>query len=346
MTREVCASRSSGTRATAHAAAAAHGVVGKHTLVDTIDLAPASAGAAVQRRLAAGDLASDPGAMNPAATHGRAATAGAAQDAGDAVVRRRIQRGWTLHAARDHLNVSIDGAKLMMLLSAVVPAVVSMAWQAPRVKLHGEPRTMKAFDSVFLEVASRETRALHLSDRRGRTTGTWLFREFYCNDPRCDCRRVMILVEHVETQQIVAAINYGFEPSTRRDEPQLSLDPLNPQSELSDDLLELFADMIAKDHAYRRLLLSHYIIRCGSRRSTIPRTPITRRCAARLTMIGRSDQQSPAARTSPIVPVGRIARGERAEPQAIDHRRMRRGSSCSARTAHARAARSSSASPA
>jgi len=117
---------------------------------------------------------------------------------------------------------------------------------------------MKAFDSAFLEVAVRECRAIQIVDRRERPTGTWLFREFYCNQPRCDCRRVVIMVEHVETQQIVASINYAFERSTRRDKPQTFLDPLNPQSDLSGDILELFTDMIARDHAYRRLLMSHH----------------------------------------------------------------------------------------
>ena len=117
---------------------------------------------------------------------------------------------------------------------------------------------MKAFDSVFPEVARRERRAIQIVDRRDRPTGTWLFREFYCTQPRCDCRRVLIMVEHVETQQIVASINYAFDRSTRRGKPQMFLDPLNPQSELSSEVLALFTDMIARDHAYRRLLMSHY----------------------------------------------------------------------------------------
>jgi hypothetical protein len=119
---------------------------------------------------------------------------------------------------------------------------------------------MKAFDSVFLEVGTRERRAIEIVDRRGRPTGTWLFREFYCSQPRCDCRRVVIMVEHVETQQIVASINHAFERSTRRDKPQTFLDPLNPQSELSSEVLALFTDMIARDHAYRQLLMNHYAL--------------------------------------------------------------------------------------
>src|SRR5882724_494646 len=95
---------------------------------------------------------------------------------------------------RAGLRLSIDGQWLPMLrallFSAVRAADVSSAWQGRRVKLRWERCTMKAFDSVFLEVATRERRAIQIVDRRERPTGTWLFREFYCNQPRCDCRRV------------------------------------------------------------------------------------------------------------------------------------------------------------
>ena len=117
---------------------------------------------------------------------------------------------------------------------------------------------MKAFDSVFLELAVRESRVIHSFDRGGGPRRTMLFREFYCTDPRCDCRRVVLVVEHVEARKNVASINYAFEPSLRQGRPQMFLDPLNPQSELSDTVLEVFADMIGKDRKYRRLLMSHY----------------------------------------------------------------------------------------
>src|SRR6185369_6344223 len=70
--------------------------------------------------------------------------------------------------------------------------------------------------------------------------------------------RVVLVVEHVEARKNVASINYAFEPSSRQGKSQMFLDPMNPQSELSDTVLEVFADMIGKDHKYRRLLVSHY----------------------------------------------------------------------------------------
>lgn len=117
---------------------------------------------------------------------------------------------------------------------------------------------MMAFDHVFLEIARTESRAIHTLDAAGATNGTFLFREFYCTDPGCDCRRVILQVHWVEKQQVAATINYAFEPSRRRDEPQFYLDPLNPQSDASDALLGLFEKVIATDPAYRETLRRHY----------------------------------------------------------------------------------------
>lgn len=116
---------------------------------------------------------------------------------------------------------------------------------------------MMAFDHVFMSVARKESRAIHAFNQAG-ITETYLFREFYCTDPGCDCRRVILHVHWVEGERVAATINYAFEPSRRRDEPQIYLDPLNPQSERSDALLALFTGMIAKDVEYRERLIQHY----------------------------------------------------------------------------------------
>ncbi len=117
---------------------------------------------------------------------------------------------------------------------------------------------MMAFDHVFLEIARNESRAVQTLDVTGATNGTFLFREFYCTDPGCDCRRVILQVHWVEKKKVAATINYGFDPSKRRDEPQFYLDPLNPQSDASDGLLGLFEKVIATDPAYRETLRRHY----------------------------------------------------------------------------------------
>lgn len=116
---------------------------------------------------------------------------------------------------------------------------------------------MMAFDHVFYEVARGDSRAIQAVDQAG-SPATFLFREFYCTDPGCDCRRVVLQVHWVEGKRVAATINYAFEPSRRRDEPQIFLDPLNPQTEYSSGLLALFTEMIAKDGELRAQLHRHY----------------------------------------------------------------------------------------
>ncbi|HEY6724143.1 MAG TPA: hypothetical protein VI197_08920 [Polyangiaceae bacterium] len=101
---------------------------------------------------------------------------------------------------------------------------------------------MMPFDTVFPEVAKKESRAIHVLDREGLPKGDYLFREFYCNEPDCDCRRVVLQVYWAQGKRVAASINYAFEPSKPPfdDEPQTFLDPLNPQSNSSEVLFEIF----------------------------------------------------------------------------------------------------------
>ena len=65
-----------------------------------------------------------------------------------------------------------------------------------------------------------------------------------------------------ERKEQVATINYAFEPPKppHDEDGQLFLDPINPQSDLSDALLAIFEDMIDDDAAFRARLIRHYEI--------------------------------------------------------------------------------------
>jgi hypothetical protein len=120
--------------------------------------------------------------------------------------------------------------------------------------------SMMAFHVLFPDEAKQESRTVtpvNLGDLPGHT---FLFVEFYCVDPQCDCRRVMLNVIDTETHKQVATINHGFEPPRApfEDEGQTFLDPTNPQSSIADGLLDIFEKMIARDEAYRERLLRHY----------------------------------------------------------------------------------------
>jgi hypothetical protein len=119
---------------------------------------------------------------------------------------------------------------------------------------------MMPFDTVFPNLAKNEVRVIHALDHDQIPNGSYLFREFFCNDPQCDCRRVLLHVCKIENKRVVATINYGFEPAEPPfdDEPQAFLDPLNPQTDVCYALLDLFEEMIAADRPYHDRLVRHY----------------------------------------------------------------------------------------
>jgi hypothetical protein len=119
---------------------------------------------------------------------------------------------------------------------------------------------MIAFHELFPELAQRECRSVTPLNHDAIPNRKFFFVEAYCVEPRCDCRRVMIHVVDAARRDQVATISYGFEPPEPRfdDVGQVFLDPLNPQSDLSDALLELFEDMIKNDREYHERLVRHY----------------------------------------------------------------------------------------
>ena len=86
------------------------------------------------------------------------------------------------------------------------------------------------------------------------------FDESYCDEPGCDCRRVMINVLARNARAHVATINHAFEKLAKGDivDEQTFLDPLNQQSKLAPALLELFEKVVLADPAYRQRLEVHY----------------------------------------------------------------------------------------
>jgi hypothetical protein len=101
--------------------------------------------------------------------------------------------------------------------------------------------------------------------------GEYGFFEWYCEDPGCDCRRVLLQVcSPQQPGRILAIINYGWESAAfyiewmhgdneaGREITSASLDPLNPQSELADALLDRFREQVCRDANYPGQLRRHY----------------------------------------------------------------------------------------
>jgi hypothetical protein len=115
------------------------------------------------------------------------------------------------------------------------------------------------FYEVEPELAERETRTITIiRAQRDPPEGTYGLIESFCPDPACDCRRVMLNIACEEQLErgYLATISYGFD----RDEDMAGpfLDPLNPQSEYSEALLELVTTAALSDGRYVERLEEHY----------------------------------------------------------------------------------------
>ena len=119
---------------------------------------------------------------------------------------------------------------------------------------------MMAFDVLFPQLGAREMRTMTFPELDGGLGGTYLFREFYCATPGCECRRVVLNVHHEATGRQVATISHAFEAlgGTFGGGEKTVLDPLNPQSELAQTMLQMFKDMLGYDPAYEERLERHY----------------------------------------------------------------------------------------
>ena len=125
---------------------------------------------------------------------------------------------------------------------------------------------MMRFGSLFPEVAERETRtaklfkALPTDDPGHLPVDEYGFDELYCDEPGCDCRRVIINVLARHAGEHLATISYAFEkPAEDALVPeQTFLDPLNRQSRWAPALLDLFTNVVLADPEYRQRLMRHY----------------------------------------------------------------------------------------
>ncbi len=128
---------------------------------------------------------------------------------------------------------------------------------------------MTLFAERFPDPGMRETRSVTVTGNKDLPDGEYGFVEMYCNEPGCDCRRVMMTVLERKTgwSRVLATISYGWEDADfyrdwdpHGDPRQMqgpSLDPLAPQSKHSRALLELFG-LLLQSPDYVERLKRHY----------------------------------------------------------------------------------------
>jgi hypothetical protein len=129
------------------------------------------------------------------------------------------------------------------------------------------------FHEYCPEIAEKETRSITiLEDASWKLpTADYGFVEMFCNDPGCDCRRVMFMIMSSLDEQPKAVIAYGWEkkkfyvkwfrdtdPRVIKDLMGPVLNQMSPQSELAPELLKLFKDILLKDKDYMQRVKTHY----------------------------------------------------------------------------------------
>ena len=135
---------------------------------------------------------------------------------------------------------------------------------------------MTPFLERFPELGARETRSVLVTGREDLPDGDYGFIELYCDEPGCDCRRVMIDVLRQDTgwKKIWATINYGWESvdfyrkwgGPFADPVQMKgpfLDPLNPQSQYSPALLNLFRFLLRSPDYVQRISKHYQVFRAA-----------------------------------------------------------------------------------
>lgn len=152
---------------------------------------------------------------------------------------------------------------------------------------------MLAFFQMFPDIAERETRTATVT--AGLPPGDYTFMDFYCTNPNCDCRRVILWAVD-DTDDVLATINHAFDVANADpDLGQTFLDPLNRQSALAPPLRALFLKMLVEDPPYLATLKRHYrLVKDAVRDPAHPihtRFPAIRRSSTPLTW--------PAQRTHP-----------------------------------------------
>jgi hypothetical protein len=107
------------------------------------------------------------------------------------------------------------------------------------------------------DVAAKEIRCLFVQEAApgGLPPGEYGFVEYYCADPKCDCRRVVFDVFDRIREKHMAYISFGLDPDAPLRGP--FLDPMKPQSKYAKEILGWVRQAVA-DPAYVARLERHY----------------------------------------------------------------------------------------
>lgn len=127
------------------------------------------------------------------------------------------------------------------------------------------------FGVRHFEESQKEIMTLVIKENKfGVQLGIYPVLENYCIEKECDCRKAMLNIYNLKNSQIMATIGYGWEDqgyyikwygaddSFIKEIVGSYLEPGGIQSEQADIFLELWRDLILKNHEYRDQIRRHY----------------------------------------------------------------------------------------
>jgi hypothetical protein len=122
----------------------------------------------------------------------------------------------------------------------------------------GDDFGLKAFHEFFPEIAESENRVFWSKDRRPPAREPYQMIEYFCDDPSCDCNRVVIGVLDREKSERGTILSVGF--AFDRNDPDAGpyIDPLNPLTSEGRSIFPIVENMLETDLEYVARLKRHY----------------------------------------------------------------------------------------
>ena len=131
-----------------------------------------------------------------------------------------------------------------------------------------------AFHEYFPKIAERETRTLTVFKNNDwdLPAADYSLIEMFCDEPGCDCQRVMFYVTSSKTKNVAAVIAYGWESEKfyrkwfgyKVDSKAIqelkgpALNALSPQSKIAPQILQMVVETVLQDDVYIERVKRHY----------------------------------------------------------------------------------------
>jgi hypothetical protein len=129
-----------------------------------------------------------------------------------------------------------------------------------------------AFYTYFPDIAEKETRCIQIFNDLELAGDKFILVELFCDEPKCDCRRVMLNVISENRRKPVAVINFGWEKELfykkwygKYDREMIhelkgpSINTLSQRTDITDKIFDR-VKVTLEDDFYVKRIIEHYIM--------------------------------------------------------------------------------------